>query len=210
MEQLTLLLNRIPWTLIAVAGIAYVGFDFYQFTQDEVSSPLLQKQNELRAAQDETKKLRDELKRLTEFKAGLEAKRTEIQIKLNELNQSKDALKEEFDVTEFMRLVLNEAKRMGIIIISLKPNASVSKENYSEIPFDFKFRAVYAQVLYLLQRLSSHERVIRIDELNMRPVSGNTSKHVLLEGSLKIKTFIYQATKADQSMNAKKAAGGGT
>jgi len=49
-----------------------------------------------------------------------------------------------------------------------------------------------------VNRLSNLQRIVRIESVDMKPVSSAASKYVELEGSLEVKTFSYVGSKADQ------------
>ncbi len=115
---------------------------------------------------------------------SLAGKRAEIaqlepyQNKLNEMNRSIDALKQQLDlqkrivpdekeVPNFIKLMQGEAQKSNIEIRRYSANAVSSKEFYSEVPFYIELDGPYYSVLDFFQRISKVERIINISNLAM-------------------------------------------
>jgi len=178
--------------------VGYLGWDFYSFTTDPTSelgthvAALAEKKNAIAVKE---KKIAE----AKTFYQNLEKKRDELRKLSTELATMKSTLTENNDVPAFMKLVLNEAKRVGLMVTSLSPLASQPKQYYIEQPFDLAFQGVYVQLIAFLDRLAQAERIVRIDDFTVKPrgnsVRGN--KFVELEGSIKVRSFVYLGTTED-------------
>lgn len=177
---------------------AYFGWDYYSFTTDP-SSPL-----GVRVATREQKKIEiveteKKVAEAREFYKNLEKKRDELRKLSTELATMKSTLTENNDVPAFMKLVLNEGKRVGLVVTSLSPLPSQKKQYYIEQPFDLNFQGVYVQLIAFLDRLAQAERIVRIDDFLVRPRgnSPRTGKFIDLEGTIKVRTYVYLGTTED-------------
>jgi Tfp pilus assembly protein PilO len=81
----------------------------------------------------------------------------------------------------------------------LSPLSSQSKNYYTEYPFELNFQGVYVQVIAFLDRLSQAERIVRVDDFTIKPraTASRASKFTDLEGSVKIRSFVYRGTDED-------------
>ncbi len=112
----------------------------------------------------------------------------------------KSTLTENNDIPSFMKLVLTEAKRVGLMVTSLSPLPSLTKQYYIEQPFDLSFQGVYIQLIAFLDRLAQSERIVRVDDFTVKP-RGNTAKanrFVELEVTIKVRTYVYLGTPEDE------------
>lgn len=178
---------------------AYLGWEYYSFTSDP-SSEL-----GMRQAQREQKKADIAAKEKTlsdakNFYQNLERKREELRQLSQELATMKSTLTENNDVPTFMKLVLNEAKRVGLSVTSLSPLSAQKKEYYIEQPFEMNFQGVYVQLIAFLDRIAQAERIVRIDDFSVRPrgTSARASRFVELEGTIRVRSFVYLGTQEDE------------
>ncbi|MBS1963939.1 MAG: type 4a pilus biogenesis protein PilO [Bdellovibrionales bacterium] len=184
--------------LIFFAIAIYLGWDYYSFTTDPTSDYGMKK-----ASLDEKKTdITTKEKKIAEAKTfyqNLEKKREELRRLSTELTDMKSKLTENNDIPAFMKLVLNEAKRVGLMVTSLSPLPSQKMQYYIEQPFDLNFQGVYVQLIAFLDRLAQAERIVRIDDFTVRPRStaAKNSKFVDLEGTIKVRTYVYLGTQED-------------
>ncbi len=184
--------------LIFIAVIAYLGWDYYSFTTDRTSelgvkqTSLDQKNADITAGE---KKVAD----AKAFYQNLEKKRDELRRLSTELATMKSTLTENNDIPAFMKLVLNEAKHVGLTVRSLVPLPPVSQQFYVEQPFDLEFQGVYVQLIAFLDRLAQAERIVRIDDFSVRPRGGTSrgSRFIELEGTIKVRSYVYLGTQED-------------
>ena len=203
-EKLAEILNKIPVGLAALVVLLILGWQFYEFTETP-ESPLRQAQTQIAKVTAENDKLKKKLKEAQEFYASLDRKRVEIREIAVKLNQMKSSLSEEVDVPGFVRQVMAEAKKVGLVVAGLKPEKQVKKEYYVEFPFTLTFRGVYVQLVVFLKRLSDMKRIVRIGDLAVKPAGSQTAKYVDIDGQLQVLTYIYAGSQADEI--AKKSQG---
>jgi Tfp pilus assembly protein PilO len=177
---------------------AYIGYDYWSYTTDETSE-YGTKVKELETKKADVATREKKVTEAKEFFRALDKKRAELRALSQELATMKSTLTESLDTPTFMKLVLTEAKRVGLNVTSLSPQNSQPKQYYSEYPFDISYQGVYVQLIAFLDRLAQSERIVRIDDFSVKP-KGNTaraSKFVDLEGSIRIRSFVYRGTEED-------------
>jgi Tfp pilus assembly protein PilO len=186
-------------TLAFVLLLGYLGWDYYTFLTDPSSDLGIQRSNlERKKAEVVTKERK--IEDAKSFYASLERKREELRQLSHELATMKSTLTETIDIPAFMKLVLGEAKKVGLSVTSLSPMPSVTKPYYIEQPFDLAFQGVYVQFVAFLDRLSQAERIVRVDDFAIKPRNAplKGGRFVDLEGTLKVKSYVYLGTKEDE------------
>lgn len=201
-------MNRLVAMMVFLV-FGYLGWDAYTFFYDS-SSELLTQEAQVAQLQTEVDAKMKKVQDAKKFFASLESKRAEIRKLSSRLADMKSTLSESLDIPNFMKVVLTEAKRIGISITSLTPQP-ISKAKdpnadfYIEQPFDVTFQGVYVQLIAFLDRLSQASKIIRVDDFSIRPqttatVGGtdkNKTKFVPLTGSIVVKTYAYKGSKED-------------
>lgn len=195
-EKIKELLDRVPITLFLVIYILYLGYDYHLFKTDPRSGLNLEKAK-VEKAENEVKKLKTRVKEVSEFVKSLEAKKAELRGLAQDLDSTKATLSESLDIPAFMKVVLTEAKKMGLTVLALKPTLSSVKEYYVEQAFELTFKGVFVQFIGFLERLANLEKIVRVDDFVMTPTKTNSSRYIELEGKLQLKTFRYNGSKAD-------------
>jgi Tfp pilus assembly protein PilO len=195
-ERINEIIDKVPITLLLAAYLAYLGFDYYTFMNDE-SSPLLMKNANVQAVSQSNKKIEEKIKKLNDFVRSLEVKKVELRNLAQELHETQSTLSETIDVPAFMKMTWTEARKVGLRVLSLTPSGSSSKEYYAEQSFTLSFRGVYAQLIAFLNRLSEVRQIVRVETFKIKPVSSVRSRYVELEGSLEIFTYKYLGSKTD-------------
>lgn len=195
-ERLNEILEKIPFGVLLFVFLIYLGYDFYSFSNSP-DSPLIEVKTRIDSAKEQKTKLELKLKQSNEFVKTLELKKAELRRLALELQDLKTTLSERLDVPSFMKMVITEAKKVGITVVSLNPNGSVNKEYYSEGTFILNFRGIFIQLLAFLDRLSNVTEIVRVENFSIKPRGTNRVKFVELEGVVELKTYRYLGTKAD-------------
>ena len=66
-----------------------------------------------------------------------------------------------------------------------------------EQPFALQFKGVFVQLMVLLERLSATERIVRVDNFELKRMGSSLAPYVELNGKLEVKTYKYVGSKAD-------------
>jgi Tfp pilus assembly protein PilO len=210
LEQIKAILDKIPPMLLLAAILGYLGYGHYQFVTDP-SSPLLQKTAQVTAAETQKTDLKNKLKAAQEFFLSLEKRRLELRALAKELEELKVSLNETLDIGALIKTVAGEAAKVGLSVSSIRPTELKESEYYSEQSFALGFHGVYVQLVVFLQRLANLEKIIRVDNFEMKLASSPTAQYVSLDGTLQLKSYRYKASKADDlGKDAKASAKPGT
>ena len=192
------LLQKIPFGILLTLYIAYLGYDYYWFTTNS-DSPLTQKLAQIETIKKENLRLQAEVKKANEFYENLNNQKGQLRNFAARLDEMKATLSEDLDVPSFVKMVITEAKKVGVTVLSLRPTKTASEEFFAENAFELKFKAVYVQLIVFLERLGNIQKIVRVDNFSLHPVTNtNNSRYVELEGVIEIKAYRYLASKADQ------------
>jgi Tfp pilus assembly protein PilO len=183
-------------TILALAYVGYLGWDYYSYLHDE-TSPLIVARKDLDAAKGDNVKLQARVKDGEAFLKSLESKRVELRSLAGELDSIKGTLSENLDLPEFMKTVLTEARRVGLFVVSLKPAGYSEKEYYGEHTFDFAFRGVFVQMMLFLDHMANVQKIVRVDNFNIRPRGSTSGRYVEIDGTVQLSAYRYIASKAD-------------
>ncbi|MGZ3687095.1 MAG: type 4a pilus biogenesis protein PilO [Bdellovibrionota bacterium] len=196
LDKIKEILNKIPYTAILVAFLGYLAWDCYTFLND-AQSPLLQKQGQIESIKKENAGLQVKIRAANDFFHGLDAKRAELRALAVTLDEMKGTLSESLDIPSFVKMVVTEAAKVGLKVMSIKPTDAKKSEYYIEQAFDLSFRAVYVQLVLFIERLSNVERIVRVDNFDIHRTGSSISPYVELGGTIQIKTYRYLGSKAD-------------
>lgn len=196
-ENQTTSLIRSYAPLLALLFSGYQFWSFYSGYRTDPSSEYFARNQQLEQSRRELKDLEKKNEEMLDFVKKLEDAKAELAAQTQQLLELKAAMSEKVDVADFTRLVVTEAKRAGLAVLAIKPKPRLEQEYYREFPFDLKFRGVYPQILTFLSRVSSIQRLIRVDSFGLKPVSDATGRFVQLEGQFEVKTFAYLGSQAD-------------
>jgi Tfp pilus assembly protein PilO len=191
------ILDKLPVVPILVLYGAWAGWDYYGFTTAD-DSPVRAREAQIQSAEEETRKTQAKLKELEEFARNLERKRAEVRGLASKLDEMKATLTEELDIPELVKLVVREAQKVGLTVVSIRPTEQKPSEFYVEQSFELAFKGVFVQLLVYLERLSSLERIVRVDNFDVKAAGASTSAYVELEGKIEVKAYRYNASSADQ------------
>lgn len=184
--------------LIGLVFAAYYAYDYYYVFEQDPGSALAAKKNQITEIKNQNIILDKKVKKLEEFIRQVESKKEEVRSIAQQLAESREVLSDNVQISEFMKMLISEAKRAGLSILSIIPSSKIQQEYYAVVPVEVKFHGVYAQIFTFMNRLANLQRIVRVDRFSMKPVSAASKKYVELEGSLEIKTFAYIGSQADQ------------
>jgi type IV pilus assembly protein PilO len=203
-DQLKEIINKLPIKLLVTAYLLWTAYDYFHFLGHverlmgkEPSSVLAMKKKEIEAASSENDKLSAKIKEANEFFKGLEVKRSELRDLAQKLEGMKITLSENIDPAEFMNTIFLESKNTRLSVVQLKPAEANNRENFGEQSFEYQFRGAYVQLLLFLDRIAKLQKIIRVENMSLRPVEAQQGKFTLLSGSLQIKAYRYIGSKAD-------------
>lgn len=106
---------------------------------------------------------------------------------LPELNRTIDALKMQLDTLQrivpdekeadqFMHAVQNEAAKAGVEIRRYEAKPVMSREFYTEVPFDMELDGPYYSMLNFFDRVAKLERIINVSNLQVGAIKGGDVK----------------------------------
>jgi Tfp pilus assembly protein PilO len=199
------LISRFPITLVLVAWLGYLGYDYYWFTSNQ-DSPLLQRRAQIEELNRSNQELQAEIKRAEAFFAKLNTQKTQLRDLSQRLSEMKVTVSEDLDIASFVKMVITEAKKVGVNVLSLRPSKQTKAEFYVEQAFELHFKSVYVQMVVFLERLSNIQKIVRVDNFSIRPVTSSSSNYVELDVTLELKVYSYLASKADEIGRATSAA----
>jgi Tfp pilus assembly protein PilO len=180
-----------------VLGLAYLGWDYYDFMMG-VNSPLVEKSARIKAMSEENVRIREKIKQANEFYSTLKRKRVELRALATQLDEMKTSLSDDLDVPNLIKMVVAEATKVGLKVMSLKPTTIKTSEYYAEQSFDLMFHGAFAQLVLFLQRVSNLERIIRVDNFDIRRNGPSNSLFVEINGTVQLKAYKYLGSKADE------------
>ena len=183
---------------LTLVVVAWQGYQYYEFQTNAEESPLLKKRSELEVVSKENEELRKKIDQAREFKRSLEAKKQEIRDLYIKLANLQASLNDELDTPNLIRVIDQVAKEAGLKYTSLNPGAMTTKEYYVDQIFDLSFHGVYIQLLVFLQKISTVQRIIRVENLSITRRGPANAAIVQVEGTAQLKAYRYNASKADQ------------
>lgn len=190
-------IKKAPVGVLLVGYLAFLGYDYYHFITDPQSS-LQQKTTLFSELKKENVKLKNKVQQADEFFKTLDQKRSELRGLTQQLQEMKGTLSDQLDVPSFVKMVVTEANRVGLTVLSIKPTDTKNSEFYVEQAFELNFRGFFVQLLVFLERLSNVERIVRADNFEVKNLGSSASNYVEVGGVVQIKTYRYLGSKADE------------
>ena len=95
-----------------------------------------------------------------------------------------------------IKLLINEAKKIELKVEKIEPGKKNPKEFYSEQEFKLDIRGSYQQILLFVQRVSSLQRILRIEGFSFKPVATGSSSAI--SAQLSVRAYQYSMSKEDQ------------
>jgi len=197
MQSFKDLLDKIPLAPIFFVFAAYMGWDYYSWRFMD-GHDFAAKLAEVEKAKQDNTAAQKRLSDAKLFFQSLSQKREELRSLATDLEQMKAVLTEDLDIPGFIKLVVTEGKKVGLNVVSIKPLAQKEELYYTEQPFDFQFRGLYVQLVVFMERLAAIERIVRIDNFQIKARSGTSSQFVELEGNIQIKSYRYKGSREDE------------
>lgn len=201
-------MNRSYLFLLFIVGAGYLGYDYYSFYNDPTSELLIKREEtHQRQEEIETKKKKAEEGKL--FIQRLETKKAELRALVEQLSQMKQTLSENSDMPGFSKYLFEESKKLSLNLNSVTPGARVKQNYYEEIPLQISFSGMFVQIVAFLERIAQADRIVRVDSVQLRSKGGQAvgQKFVEIDGTLLLKTFMYQPTVEDEAGKEKPKAG---
>lgn len=196
LEKIKEILPKIPFLPLTALYLGYLGYDYYTFLEDP-SSALNQKKAEAEQVKVEIQKLSKKVQEQKDYLSKLEGKRAEIRQMAADLDAMKGTLSDTVNVPEFMKNNLMEAKKVGMTVLGLKPTDKGRTEYYGIQNFELTFRSVYMQLMVFLDRVSKSSKIVRVENITVKPVGSSLSRYVELQGVLQLRTYFYLGSNAD-------------
>ena len=195
-NRFTEILEKIPFMLFFVLFLAYVGYQFYSFTSLP-DSLLFQKRALLESKLEEKKQTENKIKVAKEFYRTFEQKRVGLRDLTLQLESLKTSLSDHVDVPLFIKTVVQEAEKVGLTVVAIKPSGQEKRDFYMEQSFDLSFSGVYVQLLVFLDHISTLDRIMRVENLDLHRKGLATAPYVEITGKVQVKTYSYLGSKAD-------------
>src|SRR5579885_306936 len=138
MDKLKELLERIPFTMVLIAALGYIGYGFYQFKYSP-DSQLTQRTAEVDRLTKENAEIDKRIKSAREFYRTLDQKRMELRQLAQQLDEMKATLTDQLDVPSLVKLFVTEAAKVGLAVSSIRPGATKTEDYYAYQSFFLDF-----------------------------------------------------------------------
>ncbi len=197
MRGLNQLFQRIPIALIAVGFLAYLAGSYYIWTTSDTSELALRKQALVNSQQNLTQ-LQAELAKAEAFLQSLDTIRARIRALAQQLEETKDSLSSEVDIGNFVKILNLESNKVKLRLKGIKPEVERKRDYYVEVPFVINLKGAYIQILVFLDRISRFQQIVNISDFQLKPSGNNLTNYVELDGSVRLVTYKYLGSSADQ------------
>lgn len=192
-------LGLIPAIPIAVCYLAYLGYGYYTFTTDETSEYSL-KIKEIQTNKAAVEQLKKKRKEQDQFYKSLDERKARLREISETLAKTKNMISEEMDLPSLQKLILTEAQRSGLQVMSWQPGSETATENYIQRSFDLEVRGLYFKLLTFYQRMANSTKIIKIEDFDLTAPNPN-QKYVELNVKMKLLAYRYNISKADDIGN---------
>ena len=143
-------------TLVLAAALITVGLHFTMFKSKREANAAAQQNLEAKLRENaELESYRPKLKDMERQVANLK----------QQLEIERRIVPDEKEVDNFMRMVSGEARKSGIEIRRYTARPYVTKEFYTEVPFEIEFDGPYYSMLAFFDRLTKVERIVNVSNL---------------------------------------------
>ncbi len=194
--KLSEIIEKLPITMFFVCYLLYLGYEQYNFKYD-ADSAFSVKKKELEDSKTRREQMSKKLTSLADFAKNVEKKKSDLIQAVTELQGVRDAMPDRLDLPVLMKMLVTEAKKVGLTVQAISPVGEVKRDYYVEQPLKVKVSGAYLQILALFERLSSVNQIIQIDSFELTPDSEKSKKGPLLIAILEVKFFRYLGTKED-------------
>lgn len=192
-------LNLIPIIPITVAYLGYLAYDYYDYTSNPTSEYSM-KIKDIESTKASIESLKKKRREQDQFYKNLEERKEKLRSISMTLADMKNLVSEEMDLPSLQKLILTEAQRAGLIVISWAPEPEIATENYVERPFQLEVKGLYSRFMIFLQRMANSSKIIRIEEFEMI-ASNRSQKYVELGVKMKLLAYRYNTSQADEIAN---------
>lgn len=197
MDALSGIAGKIPSVILAILYSLYIGWQHYDWLRSPTSE-LGRKKVELKQVKETIVIQKNKIREAEEFMAKLEQQKNSIRQLAGNLESTMISFSSNVDASSIIRTLSLEAKKLGISIKKINPDIEVTKDYYIEVPFLLDLRGAYVQLLVFFDRISRFQQITKIGDYDLKPTGSNLTKYVELEGQVKVVTFKYKNTDADQ------------
>jgi type IV pilus assembly protein PilO len=140
--------------LVAVLATGGLYYTVYKSQKDQNDATRIKLQAKLR----ENAELEAYRPKLADIERQLASLKQQLEIE-------RRIVPDEKDVDDFMRMVDGEARKSGIEIRRYTAHPFVTKEFYTEVPFEIEFDGPYYSMLGFFDRLTKVERIVNVSNL---------------------------------------------
>lgn len=175
-------LKPIFLSLILISVVAY-GFSTYMYKPmqekgRELDQKIAEKQREL----EETQKIVD----------NLDIKRAEFEKVKKELEFVIKRLPGKQEMPQLLEIITKLALKSNIELISFRPQPSVSREVYEEVPVSLYIKGTYHSVGFFLTQIGNLERIITPSNVKMDALVPTIKDPSTARVDLVITAFVYK------------------
>ena len=188
MRQLRALLGRREFQLLLIAGVLIGVYVRFLYLPNEVKIRELEAtyNKELR----ELKVIQNRVLRLRKFRREVDS----LQLVLEELYR---ALPEKPEPNRWIREIVQEAQRYGLLVTSLQPGQPEERGLYTEYPLQLQIRGNYHQLGRFLASLATFPRIIRVSNLSIRNIYTEETPDLTLEATMRVSSFAFTRPKKE-------------
>ncbi len=156
--------------IVGVAVLITVAAYFMVFKTMQTDNDSAQVKLNERLAQNERLKQYEPMTRQLESQiAGLK----------QQLEVQKSIVPDEKEAPEFIHIIQNSASQSGVQVRRFTPKPVLTREFYTEVPFEVDLDGTYYQVLDFFNRVAKLQRIVNVDNLQMTAIGPTgTSKAV--------------------------------
>lgn len=191
--------------MILAIGIAYGGYEFYDFFEGEQ----VQLQSTLQAKTTEINGIKEELNKLKNFSSHIEEVKANLKKTNLEYEEVLEIIPRSLDYSKLLFKLNSLAQNSGVEIENFKPKDKASTLNaapmnttqneaseqqtqnqtkfFEEADFDIQLRGGFSQTLMFLDQVSRLKRIINVNNLNMS-FQGAAENRVLASGTTMLST----------------------
>ncbi len=190
-------LRRIPSFFLLALWLGFLGWKAYEFhygAEGDVESHAVR----IASLKSELKGLNDRYQEGQGFLKTLDAKKDEIRAQARKLVEYQGALSEQADLAGLLKLLLTEAKKIGLRVDRMEPGRKNLQPFFLEQESKLELRGTFQQLHLFIHRVSRMQRILRIRNFRFRPAqSGPASGLAPLVADLGVSSFQYVLSQED-------------
>ncbi len=198
-------LKRIPSFVLLLLWLGFLGWKAYEFhyaADGAVESHAVR----VAALKSELKGLNDRYQEGQGFLKTLNAKKEEIRSQARKLAEFQGALSEQADLVGLLKVLLTEAKKIGLRVDRMEPGRKTLRPFYIEQESKLELRGTFQQLHLFVYRVSRLQRILRIQNFRIRPVSTTSGSALApLVADLGVSSFQYVVSQEDSLLKSEEA-----